>query len=277
MRAEVGRKLNAMKQDLFALGDERSAPEQQRGFLLDVVTKFQEIVSQAMTTSYCMHALFEKDEDFRLATQIRNRMDTFKSDMDEHGVEYQFDTGTLNAKCSSSEDDEDEDGDDGNDEISVRKNTNVSENRAIDDILQEQEFVNKPKDDSIIAWIEEQCRASRGFEIGTFQSSLLCTIMNKQTGKWTIFALGYVSDVIVIMHTFMLKVLHSICPEEQIRDKLVFILVDELSKRYQEAMDQARLIRDVERVNMMTLDDKFHDTLDQIQKRRHARLIDSIF
>lgn len=72
MRAEVGRKLNAMKQDLFALGDECSTQEQQRGFLLDVVMKFQDIVSQVMTTSYCMHALFEKDEDFRLATQIRN-------------------------------------------------------------------------------------------------------------------------------------------------------------------------------------------------------------
>ncbi|CRL24314.1 Interferon-induced Mx protein [Penicillium camemberti] len=249
MRTDVGRKLKAMKHDLSALGNERSTPEQQRSFLLDVITRFQDIVSQAMATSYGTHELFDKEKQSRLATIVRNRMDISKSDMEEYGVQYKF---------------EDDVG------IPVRKHLDVSEHSgAIDGILHEQEIATKPTDDSILVWIEDQYRASRGFEVGTFQTSLLCTIMNRQAGKWTDFSLGYVSDVIDIMHTFMLKVLEVICPDEQIRDKLVSVLTDELSKRYRKAMKQARLVLDVERMNIMTLNDKFYETLEETQKRSH--------
>lgn len=279
-----------MKQDLSALGIERSTPEQQRSFLLDIIMKFQDIVSQAMATSYGTHELFQKDEDSRLATIVRNRMDVFKSDIEEYGFEYQFlrwtsgtqllsDLGGMLESESNSDSDPNFEPDDDNDNdggeadgIPVRKNMNASEHGgAIDGILHEQQSMKKPTDDSILAWIEGQYRASRGFEMGTFQTSLLCTIMNKQSGKWTEFALGYVSDVIDIMHTFILKVLLFICPEEQIRDKLVNILVDELSKRYKEAMDQAQMILDVERMNLMTLDNKFHKTLERTQSKRCVR------
>ncbi|KAF3025277.1 hypothetical protein E8E15_006966 [Penicillium rubens] len=279
MRAEVGRKLKAMKQDLSALGIERSTPEQQRNFLLDIIVKFQNIVSQAMATSYGTHELFEKDEDTRLATIVRNRMDVFKSDMEEYGFEYQFlnwapalhaGVGPVPEPESGSGDDSDDDDDEEADGIPVRKNMNTSEHSgAIDGILHEQVNVRKPRGGSILAWIEDQYRASRGFELGTFQTALLCTIMNKQSDKWTELALGYVSDVIDIMHTFILKVLLSICPDEQIRDKLLNVLVDELSKRYRAAMDQAQMILEVERMNLMTLDDKFQQTLDIAQKRSH--------
>jgi hypothetical protein len=272
-----------MKQDLSALGIERSTPEQRRNFLLDIIVKFQNIVSQAMATSYGTHGLFEKDEDTRLATIVRNRMDVFKSDMEEYGFEYRFlnwtPTGVGPEAEPDSGDSEDCDDDDDEDEeadgIPVRKNLNASEHSGtIDDILHEQVNIRKPRGDSILAWIEDQYGASRGFELGTFQASLLCTIVNKQSGKWTDLALGYVSDVIDIMHTFILKVLLSICPDEQIRDKF---LVDELSKRYREAMDQAQMILEVERMNLMTLDNKFQQTLDIAQKRRCVRLIHSIY
>ncbi|OQE46713.1 hypothetical protein PENCOP_c001G00565 [Penicillium coprophilum] len=80
--------------------------------------------------------------------------------------------------------------------------------------------------------------------MGTFQTSLLSTIMNKQSEKWTELALGYVSDVIDIMHTFNLKVLR-------------------------EAMDQVRMVLDVERMNLMMLDNKFQETLEPTQKTNH--------
>ncbi|CAG8892438.1 unnamed protein product [Penicillium egyptiacum] len=275
MRAEVGRNLKAMKQDFSALGIERSTPEQQRSFLVDIIIKFQNIVSQAMATSYGTQELFEKDEDTRLVTIVRNRMDGFKSDMEEYGFEYQFlrwESGTQQpssaevrpeSKSDSDDDDEKADG------IPVRKNMNLPEHSgAIDGILQEQVNIRKPADDSILAWIEDKYFASRGFEMGTFQTSLLCTIMNKQSGKWTELALGYVSDVVDIVHTFILKVLLSICPDEQIRDKLVNILVDELSKRYREAMDQAQMILDVEHTNLMTLDNEFQHKLGIAQNRK---------
>ncbi|KGO74725.1 Dynamin [Penicillium italicum] len=276
MRAEVGQKLKAMKYDLSTLGTERITPEQQRNFLLDIIMKFQDVVSQAMATSYGTHELFEKDDDSRLATIIRNRMDVFKSNIEEHGFEYRFlrwasgtqQSSSTEVVCESeSESDDDDDDEDG---IPVRKNMSASEHSGvIDSILHEQELVKKPTDDNILTWIEVQYRASRGFEMGTFQTSLLCTIMNKQSWKWTQFALGYVSDVIDIMHTFILRVLLFICPDVQIRDRLVNVLVDELSKRYKEAMDQAQLILDVERMNLMTLDNKFQETLDMTQLRSH--------
>ncbi|OQE29056.1 hypothetical protein PENFLA_c004G01643 [Penicillium flavigenum] len=243
MRTEVGRKLKAMKQDLSAL------------------VKFQNIVSQAMATSYGTHELFEKDQDTRLATIVRNRMDVFKSEVEEHG---------FDGDGEDSDDDDDDDDDEEADGIAVRKNMNASEHSGtIDGILHEQVNIRKPRGGSILAWIEDQYGASRGFELGTFQTALLCTIMNKQSGKWTELALGYVSDVIDIMHTFILKVLLSIRPDEQIRDKLVNVLVDELSKRYREAINRAQMILEVERMNLMTLDNKFQQTPDIAQKRSH--------
>lgn len=275
MRTDVGRKLKAMKHDLSALGNERSTPEQQRSFLLDVITRFQDIVSQAMATSYGTHELFDKEKQSRLATIVRNRMDIFKSDMEEYGVQYKFVSEVSDSPMEPTEGEENQEDDVG---IPVRKHLDVSEHSgAIDGILHEQEIAIKPIDDSILVWIEDQYPASRGFEVGTFQTSLLCTIMNRQAGKWTDFSLGYVSDVIDIMHTFMLKVLEVICPDEQIRDKLVSVLTDELSKRYRKAMKQARLVLDVERMNIRTLNDKFYETLEETQKRRCVRPIHSIY
>ncbi|KGO63436.1 Dynamin [Penicillium expansum] len=246
MRTDVGRKLKAMRHDLSALGNERSTPEQQRSFLLDVITRFQDIVSQAMATSYGTNELFDKEKHSRLATIIRNRMDVFKSNMEKYGFEYQFLSEIIDELPAIQLMEGGADQEDGSG-IPVRKHLDVSENSgAIDGILHEQEVVTEPTDDSILVWIEEQ-----------------------QSGKWTDFALGYVSDVIDIMHTFMLKVLEVICPDEQIRDKLVSVLTDELSKRYREAMEQAQLVLDVERMNIMTLNDKFHDTLEETQKRSH--------
>ncbi|KAL2700746.1 hypothetical protein AAEP93_007565 [Penicillium crustosum] len=162
--------------DLSALGIERSTPEQQRSFLLDIIMKFQDIVSQVMATSYGTHELFQKDKDSRLATIVRNRMDVFKSDMEEYGFEYQFlrwTPGTqllnvlgavLESEYNSDSDPnfeiDDDDGDDDNngeeaDEIPVRKNMNASEHGgAIDGILHEQQTVKKPTGDSILASIE---------------------------------------------------------------------------------------------------------------------------
>ncbi|KAJ5164199.1 uncharacterized protein N7500_006029 [Penicillium coprophilum] len=225
MRTEVGQKLKAMEQDLYALGTERGNPERQRSFILDIVTKFQDIVSQAMATSYGTHELFERYPDARLATIVRNRMDIFKSDMENDGNNNGNGDGEDDGRV---------------DEVPVRKNMNASDHcGAIDGTLFEQEHMKKPTGDSILS------------------------------GKWTELALGYVSDVIDIMHTFILEVLLFICPEEQIRDKLVSVPVDELSKRYREAMDQTRMVLDVERMNLMTLDNKFQETLEMTQKRSH--------
>ncbi|OQE05795.1 hypothetical protein PENVUL_c022G00686 [Penicillium vulpinum] len=268
MRTDVSRKLKAMRHDLSALGNERSTPEQQRSFLLDIITRFQDIVSQAMATSYGTHELFDKEKHSRLATIVRNRMDVFKSDMEDYGFEYQFISEISNKLPTPMERMEDhEDQEDSG--IPVRKHMNVSEHSGVTDILHEQEILKKPPNESILVWIGDQYRASRGFEVGTFQTSLLCTIINRQSGKWTDFALGYVSDVIDVMHTFTLKVLQAICPDEQIRDKLVSILADKLSKRYREAIEQAQLVLDVERMNVMTLNDKFHEKLEETQKRSH--------
>jgi hypothetical protein len=272
MRADVGRKLKDMRHSLTGLGIERSTSEQQRSFLLDVITRFQEIVSQAMATSYGTHELFDKEKHSRLATIVRNRMDVFKTDMEEYGFEYQF-IGEMSDELPVQPMERESEEEDGG--IPVRKHMNVSEHSgAIDGILHEQEIVKKPSDDNILVWIGDQYRASRGFEVGTFQTSLLCTIMNRQSGKWAEFALGYVSDVIDIIHTFMLKVLEDICPDEQICDKLVSVLTDELSMRYREAIEHAQLVLDVERMNIMTLNDNFHEKLEETQNKKYIGLFD---
>ncbi|KAJ5452847.1 Dynamin [Penicillium cf. griseofulvum] len=162
--------------------------------------------------------------------------------------------------------------------IPVRKHMDVSEHSgAIDGTLYEQEIVKKRSDDSILIWIGDQYCASQGFEVGTFQTSLLCTPMNRQLGKETDFALGYVSDVIDIIHTLMFQVLEVICPDEQIRDNLVSVLANEPSKRYREAIEQAQLVLDVERTNIMTLNDKFDERLEKLKNKKYIALFDLIY
>jgi hypothetical protein len=60
--------------------------------------------------------------------------------------------------------------------------------------------------------------------------------MQHQARKWQDLALGYISDVVTLVHSFIVKLLQHVVPNQQVREGLISLLVDELRKRYQIAL-----------------------------------------
>lgn len=73
MRSEVLKCLKECKRALESLGEEREPPEQQSKFFLVIVSKFQRITENVLTTNYETRDIFDGEPDLRLATFVTNR------------------------------------------------------------------------------------------------------------------------------------------------------------------------------------------------------------
>lgn len=136
-------------------------------------------------------------------------------------------------------------------------------NPELEDILYGQEYLPEPSK-SIMKWLEDTYRSSRGFELGTFNSSLLSTIMKRQSKKWEGVSLGYISDAVATVHRFILRLLQSLCADERVRTNLLSILMDDLVGKYKKALDQVSFLLFVERGGTpMTENHYFSDNLEK--------------
>jgi len=107
----------------------------------------------------------------------------------------------------------------------------------IEDILHEKEEISMPSNHGIYTWLTNVYRASRGFELGTFDPSLLAITMREQSKKWNSLAMGYASDAVTIVHTFITELLRLVCPDARIRCGLISLLTDDLIERYKKSID----------------------------------------
>ncbi|KAB8263271.1 P-loop containing nucleoside triphosphate hydrolase protein [Aspergillus pseudonomiae] len=275
VRMEINKRLKEAKSSLKALGNERGTAEQQAGFLLDIMSKFQEITSQALSTSYGENDIFDDHMDLRLATMVVNRDTVFAEDLDRYGHEYNFKTNGKRNPDSSDADSttapSDEPGD--QNEVQTRKTDSMSE---LDDVVTEQTYESSPSDSDIYEWLNQLYQSSRGFEIGTFNASLLPTIMKKQSAKWANFAKGYISDVITIVHQFIVKVLETICVDKRVFNNLCSIMIDNLLDKYQRALAQVDFLLHVERNQApKTLNHYFNENLQRCRQERLRSKLES--
>ncbi|RMJ28556.1 DYNc [Aspergillus sp. HF37] len=162
VRAELSKKLKAKKDALQALGAERDTTKKQSDYLLEIITTFQEITSQALVTNYA-NDLFDENDDIRLMTALRNRNDVFKDDMTDYGHEYSFastgnDQNAYNFPSSIPRQESVETKD--IEHVVARKKKNLAE---LEDTLYDQEILYPPCDEDILDWIEGLYRKSRGF------------------------------------------------------------------------------------------------------------------
>ena len=254
--------------NLKALGEDRESPERQAAFLLNLSIRFQRIVSLALDAKYGSDDLFDDDPSFRLATSVISRNSQFAAELDDWGLEYRFSSiadcnNDLGSEVEGTPPSADwKDDESANIEsINTRK---VADSPELDEILHEAENLPPCKEQGINQWLKTVYESSRGFGLGTFDSSILAATMKKQSSKWTGLALGYVSDVVVITHTFITKLLASICAEEHVTRELVSALMDGLVPRYVKALDQVQFLLGIERMGTpMTLDDHFNDNLEK--------------
>jgi hypothetical protein len=248
------------------LGMERETPEKQLIYLTDLSTQFQRMVTLSVDAKYGSSVMFDNLE-LRLATLVTARNATFSDDMSRRGQEFRFSASETQEQAEANlppaltwnqKDDVD-----ANDEtmFDIRKHADCID---IEDLLHAQESFSAANGRPIAHWLRETYESSRGFELGTFDSSILATTMKVQTTKWAAIALGYISDVATIVHRFIDQVLQSICTEIHVKSELLSALMDGLIERYNKAIDQVRFLLDVERTGTpMTLNHYFNDTLEK--------------
>jgi hypothetical protein len=254
--------LKASKDALEGLGSERETSDQQVRYLLGVVTAFQEVTALALNTGYGSNEVFDQEPGLRLATLVVNRNDIFAKEMAEWGHEYGFQTtgkGDDQQKLQTPKSEEAQDNESPGRHTSSRK---VKMASPVEHILYESVQVSEPQKGDILMWIKEIFHQSRGFEIGTFNHTLLSTIMKKQSSKWECLAKGYISDLIAIVHQFTLHGIRSVCSDEKVFVNLARTLMDDLVKVYKTALDQMDFLLQVERSGTpMTLNHYLNDNL----------------
>ncbi|KAJ6150073.1 hypothetical protein N7471_001272 [Penicillium samsonianum] len=88
---------------------------------------------------------------------------------------------------------------------------------------------------------------SRGFELGTFSSSILSSVLKKQPAKWPSLAEGYICDIISIVHNFISIALTISCRDHRLRSNILPFLIDGLIERYRKSLSMTDFLLKIER------------------------------
>lgn len=246
---------------------ERDSREKQLMYLTDLATQFQRLVVLSIDAKYGSDAAFD-NSTMRLATLVSERNAMFSDELAKNGQEYRFTSQDM------SFDESEQDlpppltwtaleppGIESGATFQVRKFDDIS---GLEELLLNQEMPLTSNGKSIAHWLRAVYESSRGFELGTFDSSILGATMKVQSTKWTALALGYISDVVTIVHRFITQILDLICPDLQVKTELLSVLNDGLFERYKRAIDQVHFLLRVERNGTpMTLNHYFNDNLEK--------------
>ena len=165
-------------------------------------------------------------------------------------------------KDDNAEDDDygDDDADDSDDQFNRVRHTESEP--ELDDILHEDCKVPAPKPTGIMFWLDQVYKNSRRFGLGTLDASILLNIWKKQSINWNNIALGYVSDIVSLVHNFIVTLLSAICEDQRIQSALMSVLMDGLLERYKKSFDHAQFILDVEKLGTpLTANHYFADNL----------------
>ncbi|OJD16945.1 hypothetical protein AJ78_02927 [Emergomyces pasteurianus Ep9510] len=262
VKSEIGKRLKASREALRSLGVERDTPEKQSRFLLDIVKRFQDLVTLALTTNYGADDLFDEHPNLRIATEVVRRNSIFSNQMEKLGQEYWFNPkdeackeripGTNVTQPSPPEvpslfGEETTKIRGANEQLEVRVTSDPAE---LEDILHGQEVLSAPSS-NIQEWLETTYTNSCGFELGT--------------------------DTVVIVHTFIITAIPSLCADERVRTNLLSNMMDRLIERYRMALEQVLFLLQVERVGTpMTQNHYFNDNLQKCRQKRIYTALESM-
>ena len=277
VKSDINKRLNDRKKQLESLGPCREDREQQREYLLKIATRFQSTAFLALTAHYGADDLFDDVPRLKLATAVVDRNEIFADDVCKLGHTMEFsqasessenedhveETNNEDAEAASEEAYDDAEG---SDEQSPRVDhiRRTGPEPDLDDILHDDRKVPTPKPTGIMTWLEEVYRNSRGFELGTFDASILPIIWKKQSANWDDLALGYVSDIVALVHNFIIDLTTAICEDQRVHSALMSILMDGLIECYKKSLSHAKFILHVERLGiLLTANHYFADNLEK--------------
>ncbi|PIG84606.1 hypothetical protein AARAC_010920 [Aspergillus arachidicola] len=279
VRSEVSKRLKDCKKILEDLGEERGTVEQQRKYLLEIISRFNRLTQNALTTNYGTQNEFDEEPDLRLATKVAIRNAALSEDFAIHGHTFDFRsqehendmTRTTYSRVRSGLQvaehiENDAECNQSQETLPSRKVHGCSD---IEDILYDCVQIPKAAPRGIIPWIDYVYQSSRGFEIGTFNGSLLSSVLKKQTSKWPALAQGYISDVISMVHAFTSKALQICCGDCRVGRNILLFLIDGLTERYGDALSHTNFLLRIEREGTpMTLNHYLNDNLQKCRQER---------
>ncbi|KAI9785813.1 MAG: hypothetical protein M1835_003243 [Candelina submexicana] len=266
---EIADRLATCEEELRDLGPSRQTPEQQRKYLLGIATKFQEITTFAVEAQYGRHQFLKDDRNLRLATLIVDFNSAFSADMERRGHAVNFTESIVAEICPPPS--------------FVEKKPGESQEEAFTDIklLWYPELINflptastSPPHHSmdILSWIEFEYKSFRGFELGTFNPSILPTLFQELSMRWEDLVGTYLANIIASTHHFCNTLLARLCTEERVLAALWSLLIDELLHRYRKMVAHVQFILQTERSgNLLTTNHYFHETLDKLRLERSAK------
>ncbi|KUJ09882.1 uncharacterized protein LY89DRAFT_700964 [Mollisia scopiformis] len=260
VKAELNKKLKDCRASLLSLGASRDTTSDQREYLMDIVTRFQKVTSLALGARYWADQIFNGHPKLCLATRIVGCNETFSKAVEMLGHTYEFEVSSTIGGLDVSESEIE-----GRDTFRTRA---IEPHNDIEDILCEEDELSVPLKHGIHDWLTSVYNESRGFELGTFDPSLLAITLTKQSMKWDSIALGYVSDAATIVHNFITDLLQLVCPDDRVRNGLMCLLIDELLERYKRAVDQVKFVLEVEKSKPATQNHYFNDTLEKCRQKR---------
>ena len=295
MKAEISAKLKFCKHQLDALGPSRATRDLQYKYLLELATQYQTITSLALRAHYGGNDVFDTSPTLKLATAIVSRNAMFSDDMQQRGHSMAFlenkeakennpsplvpspvtlgspslfaakATPTFSTTSKSTSPTAIVPANTSDRLVNDRKYVRYVKHHAeLEDIMQDDSLIPLPKSVGIKQWLEEVYKSSRGFELGTFDASLLPLIWKKQSANWEALALGYVEDIVSIVHRFTRNLLANICKDPRARQGLRSVLLDQLTDRYKKSIDHTRFLLAVERSGTpMTMNHYFADNLEK--------------
>ncbi|GJC78046.1 interferon-induced GTP-binding protein Mx2 [Colletotrichum liriopes] len=276
VRREINERLADAKAQLEALGQPRSTADEQRAYLGKIVSRYIQLKGFSLNAYYTGDPLFEKHPEYRLATRIREMNSAFSLVFFKSAHTRSFDKLDEDEEIETEDDKvEAEDGDEDlrRDELyEVTFEMPSDEFGELDGVLSEPCKCVVPRKNGIMKHLEQLYLASRGFEMGTFNNHMLPTAFKEQSKKWESITLAHVSNVILVVHQFICGVVKEACGDGAVFEALWSSIIEDLVKRYQTAMNQARLLIHVEREGRsITYNPAFDRVLGQVKTKRSAK------
>lgn len=259
MKAEISKKLNDCKRALESLRAERDTADKQAQYLLNLATQFQNLTDLAVKAHYGGNEVFDYEKNLRLATEIVSRNTKFSDDMGMYGHRYHFhDDGPKSPQDGTK-------GDNTENESSPVSTRYVQNPSDLEGVLPADGDFSAPSKVDILEWLKETYHKSRGFELGTFDPSILTEAMRQQSRNWNALSIGYASDAVALVHTFIAQMLQRLCSDERVCERLLSLLMDSLLEKYRKVLERVELLLRVELTGIpMTANHYFNENL---QKR----------
>ncbi|KAJ0166760.1 Interferon-induced GTP-binding protein Mx2 [Colletotrichum tanaceti] len=277
VRKEINERLAEARSKLESLGQPRSTADEQRAYLGKIVSRYTQLRDFSLNAYYTGDPLFENNPQYRLATRIREMNSAFSTMFFKSAHTRTFDelddekVDTRSYKFPSESESGSEDF--GRDDLyNVTFKMPEDEFGELDMVLSEPCMCAAPQTSGIMGHLKQVYLASRGFEMGTFNNHMLPTAFKEQSKKWESITLAHVSNVILVVHHFIFGAIKEATGDGQVLEALWSSILEDLVKRYQMAMQQAKLLIHVEREGRsITYNPAFDRVLSKVKAKRSAK------